>query len=121
MGRKKKVIDLEAVQELASEGNTQEEIAKALDFSRSTFSNRKDVTEAYYKGVAEMKLSLRHWQFNAARGGNIQMLIWMGKQYLGQSDTPAPIEENNDNGVMPLVDMLMKPAPDRNIKEFEDG
>ena len=53
MGRKKKVIDLEAVQELASEGNTQEEIAKALDFSRSTFSDRKDVTEAYYKGVAE--------------------------------------------------------------------
>lgn len=120
-GRPKKQIDLEAVRELASEGNTQEEIARALGFARATFANRKDVTEAYYKGMAEMKLSLRHWQFNAARGGNIQMLIWLGKQYLGQRDTPAPTEENNDNGVLPLVDMLMKPAPDRDIKDFEDG
>ena len=66
-GRPKKQIDLEAVRELASEGNTQEEIARALGFARATFANRDDVTEAYYKGMAEMKLSLRHWQFNAAR------------------------------------------------------
>lgn len=120
-GRPKKVIDLEAVCELASEGNTQEEIARALGFARTTFANRDDVTEAYYKGMAEMKLSLRHWQMNAAKSGNVQMLIWLGKQYLGQSDTPAPTEEDNDNGVKPLVDMLMKPAPDRDIKDFEDG
>lgn len=103
MGRKKKEIDLEAVQELASEGNTQAEIAEALGFSRSTFTHRKDLTEAYYKGVAEMKLSLRHWQFNAARGGNIQMLIWLGKQYLGQRD--AVEEKIEAEGVKVIIDV----------------
>ena len=110
-GRPKKVIDLEAVEELAAEGNTQADIADALDFARGNFLNRKDV----------MRLRLRHWQVQAAKGGNIQMLIWLGRQYLGQSDTPAPMESDNDNGVQPLVDMLMKPAPDRDIKDFEDG
>ena len=102
-GRPKKAIDLDAVQELASEGNTQEEISKALGFSRATFHNRKEVTEAYYKGVAEMKLSLRHWQFSAARGGNIQMLIWLGKQYLGQRDTVE--EKIESEGVKVIIDV----------------
>ena len=102
-GRPKKQIDLEAVRELASEGNTQEEIARALGFARATFANRKDVTEAYYKGMAEMKLSLRHWQFNAARGGNIQMLIWLGKQYLGQRD--AVEEKIESEGVKVIIEV----------------
>lgn len=102
-GRPKKQIDLEAVRELASEGNTQEEIARALGFARATFANRKDVTEAYYKGMAEMKLSLRRWQFNAARGGNIQMLIWLGKQYLGQRD--AVEEKIESEGVKVIIDV----------------
>jgi hypothetical protein len=120
-GRPKKVIDLGAVEELAAEGNTQADIADALDFARGNFLNRKDVRAAYVRGVSQMRLRLRHWQVQAAKGGNIQMLIWLGRQYLGQSDTPAPMESDNDNGVQPLVDMLMKPAPDRDIKDFEDG
>lgn len=120
-GRPKKVIDLAAVEELAAEGNTQADIADALDFARGNFLNRKDVRAAYVRGVSQMRLRLRHWQVQAAKGGNIQMLIWLGRQYLGQSDTPAPMESDNDNGVQPLVDMLLKPAPDRDIKDFEDG
>lgn len=120
-GRPKKVIDLDAVEELAAEGNTQADIADAMNFARANFSNRKDVKAAYIRGVSQMRLRLRHWQVKAAKDGNIQMLIWLGKQYLGQSDTPAPTEEDNDNGVKSLVDMLMKPAPDRDIKDFEDG
>ena len=50
-----------------------------------------------------MKLSLRHWQFNAARGGNIQMLIWLGKQYLGQRDTVEKKIESE--GVKVIIDV----------------
>lgn len=32
------------------------------------------------------KVSLRRAQMQAALAGNITMLIWLGKQYLGQSD-----------------------------------
>ena len=108
-GRPKKQIDLEAVRELASEGNTQEEIARALGFARTTFANRKDVTEAYYKGMAEMKLSLRHWQMNVAKGGNVQMLIWLGKNMLGQADNV----KNEDNKAVEKLDSL--------LKEFQDA
>ena len=87
-GRPKKQIDLEAVKELASEGNTQADIADALGFARSTFGNREDLKKAYWDGMAEMRLSLRHFQYKAARDGNIQMLIWLGKQFLDQKDQP---------------------------------
>ena len=32
------------------------------------------------------KLALRKKQFDIAMQGNVQMLIWLGKQYLEQSD-----------------------------------
>lgn len=92
-GRPRKNIDLDSVKELASEGNTQADIADALGFSRQLFGKRKDLTKAYWDGIAEMRLSLRHFQFNAARDGNIQMLIWLGRQFLGQKDQP---EESAD-------------------------
>ena len=32
------------------------------------------------------KTSLRRWQYEAAKRGNASLLIWLGKQYLGQKD-----------------------------------
>ncbi len=58
-GRPKKVIDLEAVEELAAEGNTQADIADALDFARANFSNRKDVRAAYRtRSTSQIALAL---------------------------------------------------------------
>lgn len=82
----KKKINLEEVRELASEGNTQADIAKALGFARSTFANRPDLKEAYQAGLAELRVNLRHWQVQAAKSGNIQMLIHLGKVLLNQSE-----------------------------------
>ena len=50
-----------------------------------------------------MKLSLRHWQMNAAKSGNVQMLIWLGKQYLGQRD--AVEEKIESEGVKVIIDV----------------
>lgn len=33
------------------------------------------------------KVSLRRLQWQSAERGNVSMLIWLGKQYLGQSDS----------------------------------
>ena len=95
----KKKIDLDEVRELASEGNTQADIAKALGFARSTFANRPDLKKAYELGVSELKINLRHWQVQAAKSGNIQMLIHLGKVLLDQSDAKlekAAIEQEDD-------------------------
>jgi len=37
-----------------------------------------------------------------ALGGNVAMLIWLGKQYLGQRDTPLPVTPVDARG-QPLV------------------
>ena len=39
------------------------------------------------------KIELREKQWELAMMGNVQMLIWLGKQYLGQSDKPQVKEE----------------------------
>jgi hypothetical protein len=40
------------------------------------------------------RTSLRRMQWDAARQGNPTMLVWLGKQYLGQSDK---VESSNTN------------------------
>ena len=39
------------------------------------------------------KARLKELQWMVAEQGNVQMLIWLGKQYLGQSDKPQVKEE----------------------------
>lgn len=36
------------------------------------------------------KMSLRRRQFTSAMDGNTTMLVWLGKNWLGQSDMPEP-------------------------------
>ena len=45
-------------------------------------------------------------QFKKANDGNVSMLIWLGKQYLGQTDK---VEKNNTHEIedlSALVDLL---------------
>ena len=37
----------------------------------------------------EEKVSIKRKQFELAMQGNVQMLIWLGKQHLGQKDKPV--------------------------------
>tara|TARA_Y100001963_G_C6497774_1_gene316461 strand:- start:167 stop:364 length:198 start_codon:yes stop_codon:yes gene_type:complete len=47
----------------------------------------------------QQKIELRKKQWEVAMDGNVQMLIWLGKQYLGQRDTPETKWENPIDGV----------------------
>ena len=49
--------------------------------------------QEYYKTVAPNgRAALRRMQYKAAEKGNVTMLIWLGKQYLGQTEK---VENNN--------------------------
>lgn len=39
----------------------------------------------------EQLIELRQKQFEMAMNGDVRMLIWLGKQYLGQKDSPEVI------------------------------
>lgn len=84
MARPKVPIDGEEVYKLASLGLTQIEIADVLGASNSTICRR--FAKEWTKGHATLKRSLRRKQTEVALSGNVTMLIWLGKNMLGQAD-----------------------------------
>ncbi len=84
MGRPKADITAAQVRKLARLGAKPHEIADIFGVHRDTIHARfpTDLT----KGKADLKNELRHAQIQAAKQGNSTMLVWLGKQYLGQSD-----------------------------------
>lgn len=85
MPRPKSDIDPKKVQELAAQGAKVVEIADYFGVDRDTIHDR--FPAELTKGKAELRASLRMAQITTAKQGNPTMLIWLGKQYLGQSDT----------------------------------
>ena len=79
-----KEVNMELVRELASIGCTMPEISACAKVSIDTLERRCMTT--IKEGQAEGKQSLRHHQFQVATAGNPTMLIWLGKQYLEQTD-----------------------------------
>jgi len=99
-GRPRVEFDLTQIEGLGSIMATHEEIASVMGCSVSTVQDRmkgdEDFSMAYKKGQAGGKLSLRRAQQQAVGRGNITMMIWLGKQWLGQKDqvtVDATVEE----------------------------
>jgi hypothetical protein len=77
-------IDPKLVQDLAAIGCKTTEIAKIVGCSVDTLDRR--YAEEMDKGRNNLRASLRRWQLESAKKGNVAMLIWLGKQILQQSD-----------------------------------
>ncbi len=92
----KKPIDLDAIKGLAAIGATREEIGSVIGCSLSWIDKQMTGNPAFATamelGTAELKTSLRRVQVQMALSGNVPLLIWLGKQCLGQSDKH---EQNN--------------------------
>jgi hypothetical protein len=84
MARPKKQIDPKIVQDLAALGCKTNEIAVTLGCSTDTLERR--FAAELSKGRENLRISLRRWQLEAAKKGNVAMLIWLGKQMLGQTE-----------------------------------
>lgn len=72
---------------------TQKEIAGVMGVDEDTLNRllkvrygTKSFSEWYEKYSSQGKMSLRRAQYKAAEAGNVSMLIWLGKQYLGQRE-----------------------------------
>ena len=98
MARPKKYnIDTEQVEKLASFGCTNIEIASVFGCDESLI--RKSYSEFLIKGREKGKVRLRQLQWKAADKGNVTMLIWLGKQVLGQVEKSEVKWENPVDGV----------------------
>lgn len=94
--RKKVELTEEAkIEKLASYGLTNKEIAEALGYDENTLKRNFEIF--LIKGKADLKQRLKRKQISVALGGNVSMLIWLGKQYLGQAD------KSEDTGDLNIV------------------
>jgi hypothetical protein len=59
----------------------------AAVYGRSEDTIETTFAAAVHRGRERAKASLRCLQWKAARAGNVTMLVWLGKQILGQRDT----------------------------------
>lgn len=80
-------IDYVQAEKLATMQCTQKEIASFLGCSTDTLQRDPKFMEIYNAGVDKGRMSLRRLQWKYAGEGNTTMLVWLGKQYLGQRDT----------------------------------
>lgn len=60
----------------------------------------KGMTYAEYKDIkmSRMKLNIAKKQYDTAMQGNVTMLIWLGKQYLGQAEK---VEQSTEMAINP--------------------
>lgn len=108
-GRPKIEINWDQFDKLCGLQCTKLEIASYFDCSEDTIERRvKEVHGVDFAVYFEQKrgsgkIALRRKQYEAAMAGNVTLLIWLGKQYLGQSDK----QENNINSSvsMNIVDI----------------
>lgn len=88
MGRRKKplkeVKNEKVIEKMASIGATNLEIAEFFGIDENTLKRNFEIFLT--KGRADLKTKLRRKQISVALSGNVMMLIWLGKQILGQKD-----------------------------------
>jgi hypothetical protein len=99
-------LDLKQVEAAASIGCTREEIAVLLGVSSKTIQRRAEAVAAIAIGQARMRSSLRRMQWAKAKEGNVTMMIWLGKQLLGQKDR---VEETHREEVVEIERIAPKP------------
>jgi len=82
-------IDLAELEKLSGMQATDEEIASWFGVTTRTIERRRKspaFAEVMQRGRAKGRLSIRRMQLKLLEAGNATMGVWLGKQYLGQSD-----------------------------------
>lgn len=109
MGRPKKNLsskDWKSVDYMCMIHCTGEEIAGVLGMDYDTLNrNCKEQKECSISEYIKQhqnggKMSLRRAQWKAAENGNVTMLIWLGKQWLGQTDKQEVSVSNQDDNTI---------------------
>ena len=102
-------IDWKKVNAMCQIQCTGEEIAGVLDMDYDTLQNacKREHKIKFSEYIAKKrqggKASLRRNQWKLAESGNSTMLIWLGKQYLGQSDKVDSTENTEIKGVINII------------------
>jgi hypothetical protein len=107
-GRPRAKLDPAEVEKLARIGATQREIAAWFKISKATVERHlrnPRLHEMFERGNAAFDLSIRRKQAELAMAGNVTMLIWLGKQRLGQRDRFDTEHSGSEGGPIQVIIM----------------
>lgn len=106
MARPPKPINQDQLKKLAAIGLSNAEIAAVLDCSPDTIERRYH--NLLERGREHRNASLRRKQFEVAMSGHPTMLIWLGKQFLGQTDKTAVTGADGGPLQVSVLDSILK-------------
>ncbi|SRR5579871_2224573 len=118
-GRKPVHIDLLELEKLCSLNCTDEEIAAFFGVTTRTIENRRKkpkFADAMRRGKAKGRISVRRAQMKLLESGNGAMGVWLGKNLLGQRDTPLELSGPNGSPVqfsLQVLDAIVAHARER--------
>lgn len=119
-GRPKKQIDKRQFEQMCEWQCTRSEIASFFDCDEKTITTWcKETYGMDFSSVCKIKAEngkskLRHIQFRMAEAGSERMAIWLGKQWLNQSDKQdIQIAEIEDTTRTEIEDFLNDPGTNK--------
>jgi len=104
-------IDLVELEKLCGLQCTDQEIAHWFGVTERTISRRRKIkkfNDVMERGKARGRISVRRMQMKLLENGNATMGVWLGKQYLGQTD-----EIRHEVGFQALAVMLPRGIPEQ--------
>lgn len=120
MGRPEIKINKDDFEKLCGMQCTLIEIAGFFDCSEDTIENwckktyrGQTFSDVFKRKSAKGKISVRRKQFQVAESGNATMLIWLGKQYLGQAEKQEVAVSSVDESIKEMDDYFN----DKKLKE----
>lgn len=121
--RTTRVIDWSLLEDLCSIFCTKEEIMNILHVTEETLDNglkkefKQNFTEYFKACSSPGKMSLRRAQYKkAVYDENVTMLIWMGKQYLGQADKVDTPDPSSKETLQTLIEAMQAAASGSNVQ-----
>lgn len=100
MGKRKLELDERQIEALAALHCQIIEIAAVMGCSVDTLERR--YMPVIQRGREHGKMTLRRKQVEVALSGNVTMLIWLGKQMLGQTDRTESMVTTVEKPVKPV-------------------
>ncbi|MDQ3747984.1 MAG: hypothetical protein M3367_03050 [Acidobacteriota bacterium] len=114
-GRPKANIDWALISRKLQAGSKGTTIARSLGIEPNTFyrrceeDNKVGFSEFLSQKIAEGNDLIYNKQFEVAMKGNVSMLIWIGKQRLGQRDK-NDLTSNNESFMPKQIELIDSPA-----------
>lgn len=112
-GRPPAEINYATIEKAAGIGCTNDEIAAVLGVARSTLYLRMasdpEIEAAINRGREGGKATLRRLQWQGAHDGNATMLVWLGKQLLGQRDKQEITGKDGDKLIGGITVTFVRP------------